>query len=431
VRRLRIIIKTLSPLYAGALKPYGAFLETGREIAGALLRGAMAAKTLPDCAAPEFKHNHEACAVKELCPFYYLTTGVAFPTCVVAEAERPTEPPLRTMVTCKAAPGFVTQDQTSDPKHGVFDTLFRHLVFNELRHASADASRMIPRSCSVTVDGTRPCGSPLEPFSTRYMQELRARYHTAPTVRMRRMTHVGMNRRRETAEPRLLYSVQAVAPGTQFVGDITLPDAWDEARVGEFRTVLTSIQRLGGEQTYGLGKVEVTVKDADDGEDLETRAKDFNATLKEVWSEYAGGIPAPAIEYFSIDLLTAAVLSTPDGTPTVQLTAEMLKRRAGELGFGGLPEVEAVECRDDSGTGRPLMFTAPTVVSGWSEAWGLPKPTSLAAAPGSVYVFRTTGLSAWLEALTAIEAHGIGARREEGFGAIRVCDPIHQEVKPV
>lgn len=431
MRRLRIVIKTLSPLYAGALKPYGAFLETGREISGGLLRGAVAAKTLPDCAAPEFKHNHEVCAVKELCPFYYLTTGVAFPTCAVGEAEHPSEPPLRTMVTCKTAPGFATQHRASDPKHGVFDTLLRHLVFNELRRSGAYTSRLAPRSCSVRVDGTRLCGSPLEPFGTHYIREVRGRYHAAPPVRMHRMTHVGINRRRETAEQGLLYSVQAIAPGIQFVGDLTLPDAWDEARIGEFSTVLTSIQRLGGEQTYGLGKVEVTVKNVDAMEDVETRVRAFNDRLKEVWSESAGDILAPVMGYFSIDLLTSTVLCTPHGTPTVQLTAEMLQQRARELGFGDVPDVEVVEYPDDAGTRRPLMFTAPTVVSGWSEAWGLLKPSSLAAVAGSVYVFRTRDLRAWLEALTAIEAQGIGARREEGFGAIRVCDPFHQEVKPV
>ncbi|HXH13081.1 MAG TPA: CRISPR-associated RAMP protein Csx10 [Alphaproteobacteria bacterium] len=431
MRRLRIVIKTLSPLYAGALKPYGAFLETGGEISGALLRGAVAAKTLPDCAAPEFKHNHEACGVKELCPFYYLTTGVAFPTCVVAEAERPTEPPLRTMVTCKTAPGFAAQQKANDPRHGVFDTLLHHLAFNAAREASEGG--LPPRKCEV-------CRAPLEPFTRRYVRGPRRHYRQAPVLRTQRMTHVGINRRRESAERRLLFSVQSIVgmvvdgrvlPNAVFSGLMTLPDSWDDRLVEQLKHVLTSINRLGGEQTYGLGRVEVTVHEAEEGEPLETRVQAFNDKLKEVWDTYAGDAPVIEGGYFSIDLLTPALLGTPDGTPTVQLTAEMLKQRARDLGFGGVPDVEAVEYPDDVGTRRPLMFAAPAVVSGWSEAWGLPKPTSLAAVPGSVYVFRTRDLSAWLEALAAIEAQGIGARREEGFGAIRVCDPFHEEVKPI
>ena len=145
--RLRITIKTLSPLYAGALKPYGSFLETHTEISGGLLRGAVAQKTLPDCAAPELINNHEACVVKDLCPFYYLITGVNFPTCSVAEGSYPTEPPLRSMVTCKAAPGFASQSKTLEPKHGVFDTLLRHLVFNELCYLGAHPQKLPPQRC--------------------------------------------------------------------------------------------------------------------------------------------------------------------------------------------------------------------------------------------------------------------------------------------
>jgi CRISPR/Cas system CSM-associated protein Csm3 (group 7 of RAMP superfamily) len=80
---------------------------------------------------------------------------------------------------------------------------------------------------------------------------------------------------------------------------------------------------------------------------------------------------------------------------------------------------------------RSLMFTGPTIVSGWSEAWGLPKLPALAAVAGSVYVFCTSDIEAWHEALGKIEEHGVGSRREEGFGAVRVCDPFHLEVQPV
>lgn len=428
--RLLITIKTLSPLYAGALKPYGSFLETHSEISGALLRGAVASRTLPACAAPEFIKNHEACEVKDICPFYYLTSGVAFPTCAIADLTRPTEPPLRTMVTCKATPGFLSQSTTREPKHGVFDTLLAHLAFNELRRLGVRPPKLPPQRCGHKDDENQPCNAPLEPFGKRYVREARGRYHSAPFPRTRRMTHVGINRRRETAEQGLLYSVQAIAEGTQFVGHIAVPESWDESRVDEFKKLLKSITRLGGEQTYGLGRVEVEVKEVDgDDEDVPTRVSEFNAKLKEVWSKY-GGIDAPPGDYFTIDLLTPALLTTPDGTPTVQLTADMLRARAAELGFAQLPDVEQGCCPDDAGVSRPLMFTAPTMVAGWSSAWGLPKPPALAAVTGSVYVFRTDNISAWHDALTKIEAHGIGARREEGFGAVRVCDPFHREVEP-
>jgi len=248
------------------------------------------------------------------------------------------------------------------------------------------------------------------------------------------MTHVGINRRRETAEQGLLYSVQAIAEGIQFVGHMTAPDSWDENRVAEFKRLLGSITHLGGEQTSGLGRVEILVKEVeDDAEDVPTRINQLNAKLREVWSEYAAtAVDAPTGpegDYLTIDLLTPALLATPDGTPIVQLTAEMLKARAAELGHANLPDLETVMYVDPAGNERPLIFTAPVIVTGWSEAWGLPKPTALAAVAGSVFVFHTKDAHPWHEPLAKMEVYGIGARREEGFGAVRVCDPFHREVE--
>lgn len=423
--RLRISIKTLSPLYAGALKPYGSFLETHAQISGALLRGAVAQKTLPDCAAPEFINNHEACEVKDICPFYYLITGVEFPTCSVAEGGRPTESPLRTMVTCKAAPGFTAQSTTQDPRHGVYDALLDHLAFTEWRRFGRIPTKLPRQRCAA-------CQAPLEPFTRRYVKEASERYHAAAALRTRRMTHVGINRSRETAERGLLFSVQAIAESTHFVGRMTVPTSWDGNRVTEFQNTLSSITRLGGEQTYGLGRVEITVREEDDiGEDVPARISMFNETFKEVWRQYTFEFPPrePEGDYLSIDLLTPALLTSPDGTPTVQLTVDMLTMRAEELGYSDLPPVEPVIYRDASDRMHPLMFTAPMVVGGWSAAWGLPKRTALAAVGGSVYIFRTEHIGPWYEALAMIEAHGLGDRREEGFGAVRVCDPFHREVE--
>lgn len=421
--KLHIRIKALSPLYAGAFKPYGSFMETHGEISGALLRGAVAGKTLTDCAAPELINNHEACGVKDFCPFYYFTAEVVYPTCTIADMTRRTEPSLRTMFTCKAAPGFMTERdrKSSEQGHGVFDTLLRHLAFNELR--GIGVRELPPQRCQT-------CNAPLEPFSKRYVNEGNGRYHSAPSPRMRRITHVGINRRRETAEQGLLFSVQAITEGTQFLGQLTLPESWDASRIVEFKKLLEGITRLGGEQTYGLGRVEIEVKEVEgDEEDVQIRVSAFNEKLKEVWKRYSRK-EAPQGDYFTIDLLTPTLLTTPDGTPTVQLTAEMLKKRAAELGFSGLPDIDQVGYPNDAGDRYPLMFTGPITVAGWSDAWGLPKPPALAAVAGSVYVFHTRDIGAWNDALAKIEKNGIGARVKEGFGAVRVCDPYHREVDP-
>jgi CRISPR-associated protein Csx10 len=84
---------------------------------------------------------------------------------------------------------------------------------------------------------------------------------------------------------------------------------------------------------------------------------------------------------------------------------------------------------------EPVFWaTQPTFVGGFSTAWGLPKPTYLAAATGSVYVFRVDKspddptLLSWLESL---EAQGVGQHTDEGLGEILICHPFHKEVMPV
>ncbi len=426
---LLITVKAISPLYLGAFKPYGSFLETHLEISGALLRGAVVLNAMKDCAAPEFSNNHEDCGVKEDCPFYRLIPGVAFPICTPSESGHPAEPPLRTMVTCKSAPGFITETTLHEPKHGVFDMLIFHLAFNELQRLGSTPTRLPHQNCQ-----SQNCNAPLEPFSRRYVRKKTARYHSSRFPKVRRMTHVAINRRRETAEQSLLYSVQFVESGAQFTGCIVVPDTWDQIQIEELKKLLSSIDRIGGEQTYGFGRVEIKVEEHEvSREDLLTRVKRFNEKLKEIWVEYApNGAPRePPGEYITVDLLTPALLTKTDGTSTVQLTATALQERAAELGAGNLSNIKTVVYPDFSGSIRPLMFTGATIVSGWSEAWGLPKPPKLAATAGSVYVFHTPEISTCLDALSKIEAYGIGIRREEGFGAVRICDPFHMEVKPI
>jgi CRISPR-associated protein Csx10 len=122
--------------------------------------------------------------------------------------------------------------------------------------------------------------------------------------------------------------------------------------------------------------------------------------------------PEPSGTYFSVDLLAPSILRDPQGLPTLKLG----------LNFNG-HWLEPV-----------FWATQPTFVGGFSTAWGLPKPTYLAAATGSVYVFRVDKspddptLLSWLESL---EAQGVGQHTDEGLGEILICHPFHKEVMPV
>ncbi len=66
---------------------------------------------------------------------------------------------------------------------------------------------------------------------------------------------------------------------------------------------------------------------------------------------------------------------------------------------------------------------------GWNAAHGLPRQDEWAVTRGSVYAYLYEGDASGQAALQAklrdLEARGIGARRNEGFGRVVVCDAFH------
>ncbi len=74
-----------------------------------------------------------------------------------------------------------------------------------------------------------------------------------------------------------------------------------------------------------------------------------------------------------------------------------------------------------------MKVTQPRTVRGWNAAWGCAKPDDLAVAMGSVYLYKYTGEDAakLKNFLQELQLRGVGLRREEGFGKIAICEPLH------
>jgi CRISPR-associated protein Csx10 len=72
-------------------------------------------------------------------------------------------------------------------------------------------------------------------------------------------------------------------------------------------------------------------------------------------------------------------------------------------------------------------FTMTKNVGGWNVSWSLPKPTNLAVMMGSLYVFQSKYKleDKHFDQLEFLERNGIGERRTEGYGQVRVCDEFH------
>jgi CRISPR-associated protein Csx10 len=95
---------------------------------------------------------------------------------------------------------------------------------------------------------------------------------------------------------------------------------------------------------------------------------------------------------------------------------------AAELGRALGVELHPVDDVDDAGVLGRVSEAHRT--ESWHRRWGLPRASLLGIAAGSCFSFHLTGGTLTAEALQQVETAGIGLRRAEGFGQVRVDDPL-------
>lgn len=238
------------------------------------------------------------------------------------------------------------------------------------------------------------------------------------SMAQRVLTRVAIDRQRSTAAHGRLYSPLVLNevqsndehpryPAT-FRGTIRLP-----ATAQHLRTALATIDALGARQTSGLGGVKIRVADAQEADGgLKQRIETFTKCFREQAKTYRdlGGKEWMVHGHvFSINLLSDAILREQGWLPTQELSPAALQELTG---------IQARLLRS---------FTNTAVIGGWHAKWRQPKPTALATSMGSVFVFHAEqGLSEQdFAALARLQQDGIGERRSEGFGQVRICDDFH------
>ncbi|MGQ9586531.1 MAG: type III-D CRISPR-associated RAMP protein Csx10 [Anaerolineae bacterium] len=319
-------------------------------------------------------------------------------------------------VSCKPKSGFEGEPLPERRGHGVVDTLLPNLAYHLLEERGARFPVPFSAVC-------QKCGSRTEAykgFYTVYRDGNTDRYVSFRPI-FHGQTKVAISRYRRASAEGMLYTASALSPrafgpdakdgGTAlaFVGRISQVDG--EA-LASLKEALGKVA-LGALHTRGYGRVEVKEIDID-LPPLKERLEVFNRTLKVLWRDIRRlAVNArdlaeePGGSYFSVDLLAPGVFQE-QGIPTLVLS---LTTPGQQL--------------------QPVSWmTRPDIASGWSTAWGLPKPTNLAARMGSVYVFRWEGPeSALVLTLEALEDQGVGERRDESFGECLICHPFHMEVE--
>lgn len=267
---------------------------------------------------------------------------------------------------------------------------------------------------------TAPDGRPWEGAGRQFYTLDGANFaeHSPP---QRVLTRVAINRRTGTAEDQRLYSPLVLSEvvrdkdtdqlqPTLFRGTVVLPDGDDAAR-----RALEQITHVGGRLSSGLGRVRIEARQrqAEDAAALQARVAGLTERFQQqaqLYRELAGEdwrIPPETI--FTVNLLADAFLVEHGWLPTYTLSPAMLEELTG---------IKADPLR---------AFTGTLVQGGWNTLWQRPKITLPGVTMGSLFVFqaRQTLTPANYAALARLQIDGIGERRQEGYGQVRICDEFH------
>jgi CRISPR-associated protein Csx10 len=398
-------ITAQAPLVFSERRPDGQFRPCTPYIPGTVIRGALARKIMENQSAsdPDF----QALFVAPGQPLFHN----AYPALVVNDMLYSSRPLPATAYSCKTNGGFKDQD------HGVFDSLMDRLCVEELKTIVP----YLPR-----------CNHPSHPKEGARVEGISGFFLDTPigkrtiTATSRLTTRVAINRRRNVAAESMLYSPMVLSE-TLFdeneVGD--QPAAYlasivlmDKDHRDIVLTQLQALTHVGSGPARGFGKVSIEHMDnMENYKSIDERIREFNETLARrrlLWEKLprhqTADLSSSNGTYFTLLLSSDAILRENGWTPTLRIDPSML----GEAG----DQADLVRC-----------YATPDYRGGWNTAWQLPKDTELVTRMGSVFVYRSkSNIQDLIEPLQSLEEQGIGERRAEGFGQVRICDEFHQQI---
>lgn len=346
---------------------------------GSSLRGALASTYLRRGGAPEDS------AFKML----FLDNPVAFPDLLPTTEFIHSWPIPTTAYSCKRVSGF-----KSEGKHGVGDALASVVV-------KTIASPVIINNLCGT------CSQDVKPYHGFWNGDVTQPRSYHPVMIYQR--HTGIDRHTGTVASSIFFITQGMADSQKATDEQHHPQYLTggvyltEDQFKEVKELTEDSLFVGADRTRGMGELKISLKP---GTAPNFDIKSWSQGFVQKMLQLNPAIGQPG-RYFSIGLISHTILVDEFLRPSFELT----------LDFQGIHSVAKV--------------IHETYIRGWQSSWRLPKVEDVALERGSVFVFRYDGsdfdgLAAYLGKLVI---EGIGLRREEGFGQIRVCDPLHyQEV---
>jgi CRISPR-associated protein Csx10 len=412
VKQFVITLETLSPLAIRSDHAQGGS-ETTQYISGTTLLGSLAS-------AYRYLHRDQTEEFAAL----FLNGAVQYPNLYPAlfkggmqNEKTPVYPIPKTAQSCKRFSGFKHDNEHDDEAHhGVRDTLIDWALFSIAPTPDDDDKRL---KMMHHYKDCPECEASMDHFSGYYRRDAKEPQKiVSAKVKTRLQTHTGINRMTGTVQQSILYNREVLEEDMPFWGTVKLPDEL----AGTFEEFLEEVGRdglirIGTGRTRGMGKVVLGINSLDDEqntfENFKERLQTFSAQIGSQAKQF--DITAPEQFYVAVTLHSPAIVRDDllryEGTLTE-------KRLSAEL---HVPDDTFKRVYQAASVGR---------ITGWNELWGTPKANDYAIETGSVFLFSCAPNPGepLLRALYALEEEGIGQRRAEGFGHIRISDPFHGEV---
>lgn len=380
---LELVLEAVDPVCVGTDWQVANFRATQLGIPASTLRGAVVTAALRHRKRETDQSNDAGFHRLVLDPETCLRFGDAIP--LDDEAAPPPRVAPLTLRTCKHA----------REKHGVGDTLLRDFVHHRLADAGFHVA--LDEDCPVCTESpsrTVPAGL----------------WIGAGIPERRVMTRLALDAETARGQDGKLFSVELLERGTRFL--VRLANVSPEARK-LLQDAMRETLRVGHGRGQGYGRLRLVEARSAPGEVLGRRLREFDAAVR--------------VALAGVEETAGKRAAEPNGERhylAATLTSDMLAPAAdvsrGEEAFAhalGLPGAEVLygQVRTGQRGGFHTRARAPKAY----------EPVVLA---GSVLLLAVDSPfeGELLERLRTAETHGIGTRREEGYGWVRFSDTTHQ-----